>query len=228
MEAKADSLIGTVLSGADFKKRFADKKFVKLTKRTENHNGFRFTTGLNTDTVAFNPSDECQPGGIYFCELEKIGQWVQYDQTHCVNYRMIEFPDDARVYVEEDKFKADKLILGEKKDIWSDEKICELIVSRNGRMLKYVKEPTEKICELAVSQYGLALQYVKKQTEKICELAVFRSGSALQYVKEQTEKICELAVSQNGLALEYVKEQTEKICELAVKQNSIARMYIRK
>ena len=131
-ETKTESLIGTVLSGSEFNKQFADKKFVKLTTETENHNGFQFKTGLNIDTVTFDPSGECQPGGIYFCEIDKFYQWISYNDKICVNYREVTMPDDAKVYIETNKFKADKINLGEKKDIWSDEKMCELAVSQDG------------------------------------------------------------------------------------------------
>jgi hypothetical protein len=224
--------MGKLLSGKVFNKKFAGIRFVKLTNKKENHNGFQFKTGLNIDTIKFNPRGQCRSGGIYFCELDKIGLWVIYgrdifDCQFCVNYRKVTIPDDAQVYVEKNKFKTNKIILGEKESIWDDIILCELVVSHNGNNLYYVKNQTDRICELAVSQNGMALEYVKKQTDRICELAVRQNGWAIYYVKNKTNKLCELAVTQDGTALIWIKDQTEKICELAVMQNGMALQYVK-
>ena len=39
----------------------------KLTNIDEIHNSFVFKTGLNVDTIKFNPLGESELGGIYFC-----------------------------------------------------------------------------------------------------------------------------------------------------------------
>ena len=80
-------------------------------------------------------------------------------------------------------------------------------ITKNGMLLRYVKNQTEKICLAAVKKNGWALKFVKNQTEKICLAAVKQDGWALQYVKNQTEKICLAAVKQNGIALVYVKDK---------------------
>jgi len=41
------------------------KKFYKWIK-PEGHNGMVYKEGLNTDIMPFNPSGNCEPGGIYF------------------------------------------------------------------------------------------------------------------------------------------------------------------
>ena len=100
-------------------------------------------------------------------------------------------------------------------------------ISKNGMLLKYVKNQTEELCLAAVKQNGIALVYVTNQTETICLGAVKENGIALQYVKDQTEAICLAAVQRNGFALKFVKNQTEEICLAAVHQNGYALYYVK-
>ncbi len=41
-------------------------RFFKLTTHNELHHGFQYTTGLNIDSLQFNPTGECSSGGLYF------------------------------------------------------------------------------------------------------------------------------------------------------------------
>ena len=241
-----------VLTGREFNEKYVDKKFVKLTNKEEKHNGYEFKSGLNVDTKQFYPYGECQPGGIYFCDWERLPIWLNYNGNRMCYMRLVTIPDDAQVYKEEDKFKADKLILGERQEIseleiWNDREYCAAAVELNGHILKYlqteeicmaavkrngyelqdVRNQTEEICMEAVRQNGLALEYVFDQTEEICLEAVKRNGMALKYVKNQTEEICLEAVRQNGSALECISNQTEEICMEAVKQNGYALEYVK-
>jgi phage regulator Rha-like protein len=241
--------MSNLLTGLKFNKRFPSTVFVKLTNKTEIHNGFQFKTGLNVDTVEFDPTGECKEGGIYFCQYNKISIWIQYNETLCINYRIVTIPDDALVYIERDKYKANKMILSEKKDIRSDERICKTLYTRginpiygvidqtegickmavteNAMALKYIGKQTEEICKIAVAQYGLTICYVKEQTEEICKIAVAQHGEALRYVKNQTDEICKIAVARNGYTLVYVKDQTDEICKLAVTQDAYALVYVK-
>ena len=226
------------LTGAEFTKLHSDKKFVKLTTETENHNGFQFKTGLNIDTLQFSPVGECKAGGLYFCEYDEISQWYSYGDKHCIYYREVKLPDDASVYTEYDKYKTDKFILSERKKIWTDIKICEMIICRDivninddeewEHPLKYVENQTEEICKMAVKQNGFALEFVENQTEEICKMAVKQNGYALQYVKEkyQTEEIWKIAIEKNEFALKHVINQTEEICKLAVKHHRDVFKYV--
>ena len=240
----------SVLSGREFNEKYQGRKFVKLTNESENHNGYQFRTGLNVDTVAFNPRGICQPGGIYFCEWEKLPMWIDYGSWIMVYARFVSIPEDAQVYEEGNKFKANKLMLGERQkiaelEIWEDREycmrawdlsnvlvyfqtaeICLAAVKQDGNALEYVKNQTEEICLEAVKQNGWALRYVRDQTEAICLEAVRRIGYVLHSVKNQTEEICMAAVRQNGYALQFVKNQTDDLCMEAVKNNGCALHYV--
>jgi hypothetical protein len=128
-----------LLTGREFNKQYPSTVFVKLTNETEIHNGFQFKTGMNVDTEKFDPTSECK-GGIYFCELRKFTKWLNYAATICVNYRVVSIPDDAKIYIEKDKFKANKIILSEKKEIMSHEKMRILAIRENTKNLFYINE----------------------------------------------------------------------------------------
>ena len=219
-----------LVTGKQFNSFYADQVFVKLTTKSENHNGYQFLTGLNIDNIPFHPEGECTPGGIYFCLMEKMPLWLNYGHEPIIYARLVKIPNDAQVWVEDDKFKADQIILEERQktvdlEIWKDPKYCLQAVKQNGYALQFVKEQTVEMC-LAAVQYGWALRFVKEQTPEICLAAVKQSGNAFQFVKEQTVDICLAAVKQNGLALQDVKEQTAEICLAAVQQNGCALQYV--
>jgi hypothetical protein len=217
----------TVVSGAKFNALYTGQIFFKLTNSSEIHNGFHFKTGLNVDHQEFYPKGKCSQGGIYFCNKKDFMYWIHYGNTFCFHYRIVTIPDDARVYCEGDKFKADKLILSERNEIWSDNELCIAAVATNGAMLEYVNGQTDDICKTAVSNYGFALQYVQNQTEDICKAAVSNNGFSLQYVYKQTDDICKTAVSNDGFALQYVQNQTDDICKAAVLNDEYALEYVR-
>jgi hypothetical protein len=220
--------MSNLLSGFEFNKRFPSIVFVKLTNETENHNGFQFKTGLNIDTQEFDPTGECKKGGIYFCQYNKIPMWIQYNQIVCINYRIVTIPDDAWVYMEKDKFKANKMILSEEKDIRCDEEIRKILVAENIDPLYFVIDQTDELCMIAVAINGKALRYVKNQTKEICDVAIKECSSALCYVRDQTEELCKMVVAKDGNLLWCVKDQTNEICKIAVEQNWTAIRYVKK
>jgi hypothetical protein len=218
---------GLAVSGEEFNRIYKGKLFVKLTNSDENHNGFQFNTGLNVDTLPFNPKGECRAGGIYFCEygVHNMIEWLCYGEKRMVYYRYVQVPKDSRVYIESGKYKVDKLILSERKLIGED--ILMEALRKNRISLADVENKTEAICIAAVKQNGLALKYVVNQTEEMCSIAVDEDGRALKYVKDQTEGICLAAVKQNGLSLNYVKKQTDEIRLAAVHEDFMALEYVK-
>ena len=199
--------IGKEYTGNNFNLLHKGIKLYKFLNNDLKHYNFTYQLGLNIDFLPFNPDYECSPGGLYFCDENTY-------HCHFNGYghkiALIEIPDDARIYVEENKFKADKLIITDIidfSDIGDDFWIN--ILSIHGCVLKYIKTQTPAICALAVYQNGLALTYVDDQTPVICELAVQQNGLALSYVDtdKQTLELCILAVKQNKDAIHYVNAQ---------------------
>src|SRR5665647_3648403 len=103
-----------VLTGRQFNYVFGRYTFVKLTNHREVHNNFGFQTGLNKDYRKFKSRGECSEGGIYFCNINELYKWLDYNGEVMHYCRLVTIPDDARVYIESGKFKTDKLILGER------------------------------------------------------------------------------------------------------------------
>ena len=157
-----------LFSGHAFNRIYKDQILVKLTNSLENHNGYRFKTGLNIDSIPFNPDGECQPGGIYFCQLEDLHLWLNYSDSPIVFVRFVTIPDDALIYTEKNKFKADRLILGNRMKIgdlkvWKDLEYCLAAVKHNGLALRFVKQQTQEICMAAVFNDHRALPFVNKK-----------------------------------------------------------------
>jgi hypothetical protein len=112
------------------------KTFYKITNYTENHNGFQYRDGLNIDTQPFGQDDFCA-NGLYFYDLQYLWRY----RNMGVNVRKITLPHDA-VYLEEEnydmkKYKANKVILGEKIEIGSD-KFIKLVKDTNLENNKWV------------------------------------------------------------------------------------------
>jgi hypothetical protein len=205
-----------VTTGYEFNNLHWGKEFVKLTNETENHNGFQFQTGLNIDTKEFKPNGHCSAGGIYFCSKKNMLKWIKYSKTVCVNYRSVLIPDDAKIYTEKGKFKTDKIILSEKKHIWSDNKLCKKIVNYNPKLFKYCINQTDKLCKLAITKNAYTFRHVKDKTYEMSKFAVSKDGRAIQFIDNQTDELCKMAVTQNLLSLVYIKNQTDELCKYAI------------
>jgi len=89
--------------------------YYKVLNEKERHRNIQYKTGLNIDPIEFNPSGDCEPGGIYFSRKDifafiNYGPWI----------RKVTLPKDAKIYEnpgKPKKWKADKVILGEREEI---------------------------------------------------------------------------------------------------------------
>ena len=116
-QAVLGGLIKIEISGKLFNEIFCGMSFVKLTNYNEVHNGFKFKTGLNIDTIKFNPNRTSCRGGIYFIKECDIGNWLRYNDKFMHYKRPVQISDDARIYIEDGKYKVDKFELGEREVI---------------------------------------------------------------------------------------------------------------
>jgi len=86
--------------------------YYKILNEKEKHHKMQYKTGLNIDLLPFNPSGNCQPGGIYFAEKDILG-FLNYGPW----IRKVTLPEDAQVYENPGlpkKWKSNKVILGRK------------------------------------------------------------------------------------------------------------------
>lgn len=206
-----------VYSGEEFNKLSNGKKYYKLTYGNENHNGFQFTSGLNVDTKVFNPKGECSPGGIYFTEVKFFARWLG---KHFY-FREVTIPDDAQVYIEIEKFKADKIILGPRKIIRSSalpqpivRRLCNTYPGLRRTFSKYLsyniditdEETRRHVLNHVTEKFSNIRDLDKEhQTEEMCLAAVTADYRALGYVINQTPEIQAAALAANRRAIIYFK-----------------------
>jgi hypothetical protein len=195
------------------------------------HHGFTYKEGLNVDTLPFNPSGSCEPGGLYYTKLELLPLWFDDRWPMIAD---VTLPDDARVYAEAcgTKWKADKLVLTSIRPLGAffaelDEAILSRLIQQCPGMLWHVNDPTETLCLAVVQSHGHALQYIRNPTEAVQMAAVQQSGFALKMVPRQTEALCLAAVMQEGLVLRFVRDQTPAICRAALAQNPWFMCYVK-
>lgn len=100
--------IYTSFTGSDFNKMFRNCVFVKLTNTHEHHEDFIFNDGLNIDHTFSESPCQC---GLYFFEIHDIDKWRHY-RSNITYIRMVSIPNDAIVFIENNKIKANKIILG--------------------------------------------------------------------------------------------------------------------
>ena len=215
----------TTLSGTEFNEKYPNTDFYKVLHKDFIHFGFTYQHGLNVDHIPFNPTGICSVGGLYFTEVDKVSYWI--DRFKSVYIAKVTIPSNASVYVEKDKFKADRFVLDLNnkmliKDfyMWENDAFCKLAVSEADTYnLVFVRNQSDEICKLAVKHDYRALEYVINQTDEICKLAVSNHAYALEFVKDQTDEICKMALSKNGYGLEFIKVQTDELCKLALSKN---------
>lgn len=197
--------IGQIMTGIEFNAIFKNRKFVKFTCQTEKHNGFQFNTGYNVDTVPFKPDGECTPGGLYFCDyVNNGGEWTAYRNTVCQYYRIVTIPNDHEtvVYFEEDKMKANRFILSERKPIWDCEELCTMAINYHGMdLVGVITNPTDTLFSVIVQALNSSLAYFE---------IIERNPLFLKCIPEhqRTSQLCEFAISSNPVMMQYVKDQS--------------------
>ena len=161
-----------LLTVKDFNKKYSNIELYKVLKKDYTHNNFKYKDGLNIDTVPFSPVGQCSRGGIYVSELNKLGLWLSYGSYIC----KVTIPDDSSVYIEEDKFKIDKINLDLTNKVlikdfyaWTDPNFCNLAVKQDGLALQYVKEQNDELCKLAVQENKYAIKYIYEIPLKLAE-----------------------------------------------------------
>jgi|SRR6185437_12849270 len=194
-----------VYSGEEFNLVTKGMVFIKLTNKSEIHNDYEFHDGLNIDIVPFNPTGECKRGGIYFTDESRIHIWEACHEY----YRIVTIPDNALVYAERDKWKANKIILSERREIKANKSYCTLIALRGDpEFLEFVEDQDAELCLAVVSRYGRSLKHVKYQTREICLAAVKSDFFSLDFVKDQTGEICLAAMKVNSDAAWLIRDKT--------------------
>jgi hypothetical protein len=139
--------VDTSVPGAYFNEMYANCRVVKLTNESCIHNEFEFKEGLNVDINAFQYDQECGPDGLYFCTERDTEYWLDYRDVAFV--WDVEIPDDARVSVYDNKIKADRFILSNKRTVidFLRKEIKEMIYTNfeSHVIIEYIKRNADYI-----------------------------------------------------------------------------------
>ena len=92
--------------------------YYKVTRQDETHRRMTYHDGLNEDPVTWNPSGDCEAGGIYFSREDILsfldcGVWL----------RRVEIPPDTPIYENPGrprKWKAPRILLGPREEITTE------------------------------------------------------------------------------------------------------------
>ena len=127
----------------------------KITNEEEKHRGMQYKDGLNVDVVPFDPTGDCNSGGIYFAREDILfflnyGCWI----------RKVTIPEGGEVYTNPSypwKFKAHSVILGPRERITGD--VVKRLVAEgaclNGRGDD--RSPLRRACNGPYTDSALAL-----------------------------------------------------------------------
>jgi len=100
-------------------------KFYKFTNKQENHNGLQYHDGLNIDLLSFNPSGDCESGGIYFAR-EDILFFCDFWLREVIPIEEIyENPGEPK------KWKAHQVVLGKRRKF--DCKLCQELLEEGAK-----------------------------------------------------------------------------------------------
>lgn len=225
------NVLGKNITGKKFNELFSRKELLKLTNEKEKHVGLQFKDGLNsvdTYNIDVYNSQHDEIHGIHFTTTKKAWKWIYYsDRIMAMRYmREVAIPDDAEVFIfSTNKFKTNKIILGERQDI--SEKIYMDYV-KHERCVAFIPDEfiTKDMCKIAVTKKAYTLHFVPSRFKnmKLCMRSIKGYGCNLKDVPKDliNKEMCIEAVTQSAFAIEYVpKEILDKdICLAAVRNYS--------
>jgi hypothetical protein len=109
-------------------------KYWKITNETETHYFMTYKDGLNVDILPFNPSGDCQSGGIYFAS-EDIFAFLNYGPW----IREVTIPEGVPIYENPGspkKFKSPQVILGPRRE-WANVKVLKELIDNGANIHSY-------------------------------------------------------------------------------------------
>lgn len=143
-------------------------------------------------------------------------------------YNYVEFLEDKSIFVNEKSKIYDlpsRIIMGRKttylEKIKTLEKfhdyikyfddlsleLPEVSIGRNGRMIKYVKDPSLDLQLIALRQTYEAYNYINNPHPIVTELAIAMNGLFIKHIENPSERLMMIAISSNSDSLQYIKEQ---------------------
>lgn len=170
------------INGFDFKQQYGHR-FYKFIKHDMTHHQFTYKLGLNVDTIPFNPKGTCKAGGLYFTDFANLTCF----QIFGSQIGIIEIPDDAQVYVEHQKFKANKFILHELIDVNNEGDLKNLInIESDFRSADYEYKTVQNINTNYQTKFSiLCKQMLSKTFEKVRQQRFEQEKQQFEQQKQQ-------------------------------------------
>lgn len=203
--------------------------FFKITNWYENHNGFQYQDGLNVLIGPFNddPSISCCEGGLYFTDSSNILDFLGYG---CF-IREVFLPwndPDFKMVKDNNKWRANKIILGKKYDLWEIETL-ELL--KNEGVDIYVKKYEQLLNSIYDEGDYLVIKFlidndVKKVTYKnfSYKACVENDYEIMKYLIEKNINLNKWKDHRNPL-YNAIIHNNYKIVKLLVKNNADINIY---
>ncbi|ANB50965.1 hypothetical protein [Powai lake megavirus] len=106
--------------------------YCKVLSSNFNQKGYQYNEGLNVLDKPFESTGSCVPGGLYFTNIENIFKFINYG----IYLVKVTVPVDAQIVKDpdNDKWRADKIIISDKKDLRQIDTIKYLV--DNGANIK--------------------------------------------------------------------------------------------
>lgn len=229
-EHSAPSTMSSVVPSAVPMTSMTDDRPVKLLNCRMRHRNLQYVDGITYDSIPFDPSGSCGPGGVYWTRLKHIRNFLDFG-TIVADVKPL-----GRIYTDPagQKWKSEGVELTNFRhictlSIWTDEERsrlakCEPLILVPG----FVQ--TKKSCLETVTKSGMMLQFVRKEfrTPAVCMAAVQENGFALKYVPNRTHSLCFSAVHNEGFAILFVPVhmRVKNICDRAIYRNPTAKCII--
>lgn len=195
------------------------KTFYKLSDASDGRMGVQYKDGLNVDPRPFLPQGNAQGGGLYFfSDTQLIFLKYNWFIPFKVKYiRKVSFEGeaaDARIWVEDRKFKANKCIYGPRSEYsgnatdyvdWSDYDACMRAVLEDTYpcVLRFVQESmrTRELCDLTMVKHPRSFKYLPAihQTYDNIKKAIMDDPRNIRFCKViPPDDLLELALKKGG------------------------------
>jgi hypothetical protein len=139
-------------------------------------------------------------------------------------------------FIEEKKFKSDKIFLCERKEIFNDYELCKQMIKKDGYIIKYIENPSIELCKLALEETEYSIQYIKNPTKEILLDVLKKNPRITEYLKKyfmsylNDIEICENIGKWYFDDIKFISDpinQTPIFCESLVKKNGLFLKYIK-
>jgi len=219
-------LYGNVINGKSLREMFPMLKFIRLS------DGFDVCGNIILTEKHLN-SRELDTSGYYVSGGIKIYLYGEfYHDT--IDYENIKYfykatiPDNAKVHIDEDVIRTDKVYLSDRTPIQEhkllkDQNACREILKTNSKMISLVNNMTEEDYIDIMNKDLSAMTYLKpeQKTYKMHLLIVSKNGYKYKDVpiEMRTDELKLAALKDTIHIFEEIDNPTEEMCELAISKS---------